>query len=156
MGLDDFDFLTGSWRVRHRQLKERLAGSQEWIEFPGTTVAQKLMGGHANFDDNVLELPGDAYRAVTLRAFDAKTNQWSIWWLDGRTPSGPLDPPVRGRFEDGVGTFYADDSYQGKPIRVRFIWSNITASSCQWEQAFSGDQGAHWETNWIMTFERAD
>jgi hypothetical protein len=155
-GMRDFDFFTGSWRVRHRQLKQRLAGSKEWIEFGGTTLARPLMGGAANFDDNLLELPGGAYRAVTLRAFDARTNQWSIWWLDGRTPWGPLDPPVRGGFQDGIGTFYADDCFECKAIRIRFIWSGIAASSCQWEQAFSSDQGLNWETNWIMGFTRSE
>ena len=155
-GVHDFDFLVGTWRVQHRQLKQRLAGSVDWIEFGGTTVAQPLMGGAANFDDNLLELPDGAYRAVTLRSFDAKTQQWSIWWLDGRTPLGPLDPPVRGGFQNGIGTFYADDSFAGKPIRVRFIWSCIAESSCQWQQAFSSDQGLNWETNWIMRFTRSE
>jgi len=153
-GIHDFDFFVGHWRVHHRRLKERLANSHEWIKFEGTTVAQKLMQGYGNIDDNVLEFPGDTYRAVTLRSFDPKSREWSIWWLDSRSPQGPLDPPVRGSFRDGVGTFYADDILNGKPIRVRFIWSKITATSCHWEQAFSSDKGASWETNWVMEFER--
>jgi hypothetical protein len=153
-GLHDFDFFVGSWRVQHRRLKERLANSHEWLQFDGTTVAQLLLGGSGNVDDNELNMPGDPYRAVTLRAFDAKTGEWSIWWLDSRSPRGPLDPPVRGRFKDGVGTFYADDTFNNKRIRVRFIWSKITATSCHWEQAFSPDGGKSWETNWEMDFTR--
>jgi hypothetical protein len=155
-GMRDFDFFVGTWRVHHRQLKRRLAGCAEWIEFGGTAVARPLLDGAANFDDNLLELPSGAYRAVTLRAFDANTNQWSIWWLDGRSPLGPLDPPVRGGFQHGIGTFYADDSFEGKPIRMRFIWSRMARGSCQWEQAFSNDRGLHWETNWIMNFTRTE
>ena len=60
----------GSWDVRHRRLKERLSGCIEWAEFAGTTVAQKVLGGFENMDDNTLELPGGPYRAVTLRSFD--------------------------------------------------------------------------------------
>ena len=66
----------------------------------------------------------------------------------------PLDPPVRGRFQDGVGTFLADETFNGKPIRVRFTWSKITPASAHWEQAFSPDAGATWETNWVMDFTR--
>jgi hypothetical protein len=54
-----------------------------------------------------------------------------------------------------VGTFVADDTLDGRPIRVRFVWSRITARSAQWEQAFSADGGASWEINWVMQFERA-
>jgi hypothetical protein len=155
-GLHDFDFLYGHWRVHHRRLKERLADNHEWVPFEGTLFAQKLMNGYGNVDDNVLSLPGGTYRAVGLRSFDVATHQWSIWWLDGRTPLGPLDPPVRGGFHDGVGTFYADDTFNGRPIRMRFAWSKITATTCHWEQAFSPDAGTTWETNWLMDFERVD
>ena len=153
-GLHDFDFLAGTWRVEHRRLKVRLAGSTEWIAFSGTTKAQLVMEGAANIDDNFLDMPSGAYRAVTVRAFDPATSLWSIWWLDGRTPYAPLDPPMRGRFDDGVGHFLADDTFNGIPIRVRFIWSRITPTSARWEQAFSPDAGKKWETNWLMDFAR--
>ena len=152
--LHDFDFLVGEWTVHHRRLKERLANNDEWVEFEGRSTVHPVMGGQALFDDNVLELPSGLYRAAGLRAFDPATNQWSIWWLDSRTPQGPLDPPVRGRFKQGVGTFVSDEMFNGKPIRVRYMWSNITPDSCHWEQAFSPDGGRTWETNWRMDFTR--
>lgn len=150
---NDFDFLIGSWSVHHHQLKKRLDNNDEWIDFVGTTTAQRLMEGTANVDDNVLDKPTGKYRAVSLRAFDSTTKQWSIWWLDGRN-IGTLDPPVRGSFANGIGTFYGDDMLDGKPIRVRFLWSDITKDSCRWSQAFSGDGGKTWETNWVMSFTR--
>src|ERR1700722_3630257 len=115
--LHDFDFLFGRWQIHHRKLKHRLVNSHEWIEFEGTLFCQPLMGGYANVDDTVFEVPGGTYRGVATRSFDAKTGQWSIWWLDSRTPLGPMDPPVRGSFHNGVGTFYAnDDTEDGKPV----------------------------------------
>jgi hypothetical protein len=154
--LHDFDPLVGHWRVHHHQLKERLAGSQEWIDFEGTSALWKTMDGYGTFDDNVIGKPGGAYRAMTVRAFDIKDRQWSVWWIDGRTPQGPVDPPMRGSFKDGVGTFYNDDVFNGKPIRVRFIWSDITPTSARWEQAFSPDAGTTWEVNWVMHFTRVN
>jgi hypothetical protein len=153
-GLTDFDFLVGHWQVHHRRLKERLADNHEWVEFEGSAVTQKIMGGYGTLDDNVLELPAGTYRGVGLRSFEPKSGTWSIWWLDSRTPLGPLDPAVRGSFRGGVGTFVADDTFNGRPIRVRFTWSKITPASCHWEQAFSTDNGATWETNWVMDFKR--
>lgn len=149
----DFDFLIGDWRVLHRRLRRRLAGDREWQEFEGTCSARKVLGGFGNIDDNWLGLPDGAYRAVTLRAFDPETEKWSIWWLDGRTPDR-IDVPVVGVFEEGVGSFFADDLLEGRPIRIRFIWTAADAHAPRWEQAFSADGGASWETNWIMRFER--
>jgi hypothetical protein len=150
----DFDFLFGTWRVEHRRLKERLAGCTEWLEFGGRSTAWPTLGGNGNVDDNVIELPAGTYRAATVRAFDPEKGQWAIWWLDSRYPRGPLEPPMIGSFSDGVGTFFADETFDGKPIKVRFLWSHITASSCRWQQAFSPDAGASWETNWVMNFTR--
>lgn len=112
-----------------------------------------LLGGTANVDDNVLDVPGATYRAASLRAYDAATGNWSIWWLDSRNPDH-LDAPVIGRFHEGAGTFYAEDTLEGRPILVRFIWSDITSNSAKWQQAFSPDHGKTWETNWIMEFRR--
>ena len=101
-----------------------------------------------------LDRHGDSYRGVGLRSYDPKTGQWAIWWVDSRSPHGAVDPPVKGKFANGVGTFYADDTLRGKPIRVRFTWSKITPTSAHWEQAFSPDGGKTWEVNWTMEFER--
>ena len=65
-----------------------------------------------------------------------------------------MDPPVKGSFHNGVGTFYADDTENGKAIRIRFIWSKITPRSCHWEQAYSPDGGKTWETNWVQDLKR--
>jgi hypothetical protein len=153
-GLHDFDFLVGDWRVRHRRLKQRLAHSQEWIEFDGTLSNRALMQGWANVGDNFFDMPGGAYRGVGFRAYDPNAKQWASWWLDGRTPFGDLDPPAKGRFENGIGTFYADSTFEGQPIRVRVIWSHITRTSARWEQSFSPDGGKTWEINWTSDFER--
>lgn len=153
-GLHDFDFLVGDWRVQHRRLKERLANSHEWVEFDGTCNMRKLLDGRGNVDDNLMNMPEGAYRGVGLRSYDPQSGQWAIWWLDGRNPFGDLDPPVKGRFENGVGTFYSNDTLRGRTVRVRFQWSQMTATSAHWEQAFSPDGGKTWEVNWVMTFTR--
>jgi hypothetical protein len=70
--------------------------------------------------------------------------------MDSRNPV--LESPMVGKFSEGRGLFYGDDRLDGRPIRVRFIWTPMTAASCQWEQAFSADEGRSWETNLIMSF----
>ena len=150
----DFDFLVGRWQVHHRQLNKRLTNGSDWIEFGGTLVSQPMLGGQGNVDDNLINKPSDPYHAIAIRAFDKKAGRWSIWWLDGRAPSGPLEPAVHGGFKDGVGLFYAEDTLNGHPILVRYTWSEITPQSCKWEQAFSPDNGQTWETNWTMNLTR--
>ena len=151
-GLHGFAFQTGTWRVRHRKLKRRLAGETAWWEFEGSCCAWEILDGAGNLDDHLIPDPNGAYRAATLRTLDRKTGTWSIYWADQRATE--LAPPLRGRFENGVGLFHGDDEFEGKPIRVRFIWSEMTPDHARWEQAFSPDAGATWEVNWVMSFER--
>ncbi len=149
----DFDFLVGSWTVQHHRLKHRLAHSNEWETFSGTCKTWLLLDGQGDVDDNVLQAPAGPYRAVTLRSFDSATKLWSFWWLDSRHPH-ELDPPVIGGFRNGIGTFFAKDTFGGRPIVVRYMWSDITPNSAKWKQAFSDDSGETWETNWVMEFRR--
>jgi len=155
-GVHDFDFLVGKWQVHSRKLKERLTGSHDWEEFDGTIRSFPLMGGFCNVDDTEFDMPEGVYRGIAPRAYDPKTGLWAIWWVDGRNPHGALDPPVKGRFVHGVGTFYADDTLRGKPIMVRFVWSDITPNSAHWEQAYSGDGGKTWEVNWSQVLKRVN
>lgn len=110
------------------------------------------MGGAGNVEDNVLDDPGGSYRAATLRRIDPATGEWTIHWFDQR--HSEVDPPMRGHFSGDTGTFTCEDRLDGRPVRVRFIWSRIASDSPRWEQAFSADGGESWETNWIMDFAR--
>ncbi len=146
----DFDFLVGSWDVHNRRLVERLAGSEEWDEFPATMRSVGAFDGKANFDETVF--PTKGFSGLTLRVIDPTTSQWSLYWVS--SCRGVPEPPVVGTFTDGRGEFFGDDTHDGRPIRVRFIWSEITGASARWEQAFSVDDERTWETNWIMEFTR--
>ncbi len=150
----DFDFFMGIWKCRHRFLVKRLAGCHDWIEFDGCCAARKILGGWGNSDESQINLPGGSYRGMSVRTWHPHTGKWSIYWLDSRTP-GRLFPPVTGGFEKGVGVFHGEDELNGRPIRVRYLWSRITADSARWEQAFAPDKGNNsWETNWYMDFTR--
>jgi len=70
------------------------------------------------------------------------------------TRTDVIGAPQVGRFVDGRGEFLGDDVHDGRPIRVRYIWSDITPTTAHWEQAFSTDGGQTWETNWYMESTR--
>jgi hypothetical protein len=100
-------------------------------------------------------VPDRGFSGFSLRLLDPATRNWSIYWANSRNGLLAL-PPVVGGFVGGTGRFYSDEDYHGRPITVWYTWSDITAVSARWEQAFSPDAGLTWEVNWIAEFTRPD
>jgi len=151
-GREDFDFFIGSWKGHQRRLRERLKGSQSWEEFESVSVVRKMLGGLGNFDEVTMQRASGEMRGVTVRLFNPETRQWSIYWAD--SIGATLGAPMVGEFKDGVGVFYDYEPFEGKQIFSRFLWTHDSPDTCRWEQAFSQDGGATWETNWTMDFTR--
>jgi hypothetical protein len=77
-----------------------------------------------------------------------------LYWVSSTRTT--IDPPLIGKFDGDQGEFLADDTFEGRPIRARYLWSGMSATTVHWEQAFSADDGRSWETNWIMDCTRVD
>jgi hypothetical protein len=152
-GSHAFDFQTGTWRIRNLRLRERLHGCKDWEEFAATCIARPLPGGIGNQDEfHTDHWPG--FVGMTFRFYNPETEIWSLYWASN--VRGILEPPVVGSFAGEVGIFEGDDLDDGRPVRVRFVWSGVASRTPRWEQAFSVDGGRTWETNWIMEFTRDD
>lgn len=150
-GRRDFDFLHGRWRVHNARLRERLVGCTDWDEFQAQVQCAPVLDGGGNQEQFQSSWGGD-YRGMTLRLYDPQQRLWSLYWAN--RDSGTLEPPVVGRFENGVGRFLGRDRLHGREIQVRYLWHDIQPDSAHWEQAFSNDRGQSWETNWHMHFQR--
>lgn len=151
-GQKDFDFLFGSWAVRNRRLRGRLAGSAQWDVFDGISLARPVWGGAANMDEYEAEAPFGRIHGMTVRLYEPATRQWRLYWAN--RAAGIFDAPMVGRFDGGRGEFYNQELHQGRAVYARFIWSGIAPTSCRWEQALSSDGGTTWETNWVMEMTR--
>jgi hypothetical protein len=149
-GQRDFDWEIGEWTTQLTRLQHPLTGSKTWVEYKGLTVVRPALDGSANLVE--LDVAGAAGRikGLSLRLYDPDARQWSLNFAGG----GVLTPPVYGQFKDGRGVFYGQDTLGGRAILVRFVVSDVTASSARFEQAFSDDGGFSWEVNWIAVDTR--
>jgi hypothetical protein len=150
-GRHDFDFWYGTWRGHQRKLADVTdPDCTDWINLDSESVAWPILGGLGNMD--TIRMEGETtFDGVSFRMYDPETGQWKIWWASSRAP-GVLDPPVLGSFTDGVGTFECDDTMRGRPVRVRYVWSDITDTEAQWRQYFRWD--TDWVLNWHSVFTR--
>jgi hypothetical protein len=154
-GRHDFDFLLGKWHTHYRLLRNRLVHDNVWYDCSGESVVRPFWGGEGNLEVGDLRCPPPRghVEGMTLRMYDRDTHQWSLWW--GTKKLGLSPPPQVGHFNDaGTGEFYADDTFKGQPIVVRFQWTQVKGLP-HFEQAFSTDNGKTWETNWICDYTKS-
>jgi hypothetical protein len=151
-GQHDFDFIFGHWKVRSKRREDSPTGADIWAEFDGYSFHRKVWDGRANLDEFEAHGPSGRVEGLTLRTYDPKTRQWSLY--SANSQDGILGRPKVGRFQDGVGEFYAQDKLDGMSILIRHVWSKVAESSVHFEQAFSYDGGKTWDVNWISDMVR--
>jgi hypothetical protein len=152
-GQKDFDFHMGAWKTQLSRLQNPLTGSTTWVKYEGTTVVRPVWGGRANLVELDVAGPAGRIEGLSLRLYNPQSRQWSLNFANAR--AGTMTAPTVGGFKDGRGEFYAQETFEGRAILVRFVISDITADSCRFEQAFSDDGGRTWEVNWLATDTRA-
>jgi len=140
----DFDFLTGEWKISHRQRK----ASGVWDTFEGEATCWSILRGVGHVEE--LRIPARDFNGSGLRFLDLETKVWSDFWVNAK--SGVLGAAgLTGGFENGVGTFTADDvDAEGKPVKYAGVWDQITGRSHRWRQGVSTDGGATWDYSWLM------
>jgi hypothetical protein len=150
-GQHDFDFSVGTWTT-HIKRRPPLTGSTTWTEYTGAAVTRKVWDGRASVEEIEADGPAGHLEGVNLRLYDPKAHQWSLSFAS--SAGGSLSVPMIGEFRDGRGEFLDQESYNGRTILVRQIWSDITPNSYSFEEAFSDDNGKTWEPNWIAKVTR--
>ena len=151
-GQKDFDFDIGVWKTHLRRLLHPLTGSATWVELDGTTVVRKIWNGRANLAELETDAASGHLQVISLRLYDPKAHQWSL--NTANVNAGTLGVPTVGEFKDGRGEFFDQETFNGRMILVRNVWSDISADRCRFEQSFSDDGGKTWEVNWIAVDTR--
>lgn len=144
----EFDWLTGEWRIAHRQLK-----NGEWDSFPGEATCWSILNGVGHVEE--LRIPARDFSGMGLRLLDLKTRIWSDYWVNAK--SGALGSAgLNGGFVNGEGVFDARETVDGKTMIYRGLWDRIVPGrSHRWQQMASGDGGKSWDVSWSMDWVRA-
>jgi hypothetical protein len=152
-GAHDFDFLTGEWETHILRLDHPFTGSTTWLPMTGKVVTRKVWDGRAFLEEIQADGPGRPhFESLTLFLYNPPAHQWSINFVN--SSDGTLSTPAIGEFVNGRGEFYDQETYQGRAILVRVIWSGVTGNSYHFEQSFSADGGKTWEPNFKADLTR--
>jgi hypothetical protein len=150
-GAHDFDWDIGVWKTHQKRLVHPLTGSTTWVEYQGTDEVRPIWDG---LNAGLIEADGPSghLEIYTIRLYNPDSHQWSIHFAN-RAVGAMGYPPAVGEFKNGRADFYDNETYNGRAIVLRFTVSEITSTTCHFEQAFSADGGKTWETNFIVDEE---
>lgn len=145
----EFDFLSGNWTIKHRQLKS--SNPDVWDTFEGQATCWSILDGAVSVEE--LRIPARNFSGMGLRLLDRQKQVWTDFWVNAKSGAF-LAPGVEGSFQDGRGVFICNEVEGEKPGQVRGTWDNISATTCRWQQATSRDGGQTWQCNWSMDWTR--
>ena len=151
-GSHDFDFNIGTWHTHIMTLQHPLTGSKTWAELNGTVTVRKIWGGKASMEEIEASGPTEHLEGLTLFLYNPQTHQWDQTFASSK--DGVLETTAFGEFKDGRGELIDQETYQGRMILVRTVWSQIKPDSHHFEQSFSDDNGKTWEPNFVANLTR--
>jgi hypothetical protein len=151
-GAHDFDFNIGVWHTHIRRVPDPWSGSGKSIILDGTVTVRKVFDGRSQLEEIEADGPNGHWEGLTLFLYNPQTHQWSQSFIDSKMAA--LNAPEIGAFHDGRGELYSSDTFNGKAILVRAVWSNIEPDSHRFEESYSNDGGKTWAPAFIAELTR--
>jgi hypothetical protein len=142
-GAHDFDFAHGFWHTHATQVLDPFDGGAHTITLDGTKTSRALWGGKAWVEEIEADGPNGHWEGMTFFVYNPTSGQWSQTYIDS---SGEIQAPTIGSFKDGRGELYGTETYKGRNVLVRGVWSDITPVSHRYEISLSKDGGRTWVT----------
>jgi hypothetical protein len=151
-GQHDFDFNMGVWHTHIRRVLDPFAGSTQSMELNGTVFVRKVWDGSAQLEEIEADGPKGHWEGLTLFLYNPQSHQWSQSFINSKM--GELSAPLIGAFKHGRGELFSQDTFHGKTILVRGVWSHIEAEAHHYEESYSADGGKTWAAAFIADLTR--
>ena len=132
------DFWVGEWDLT-------------WQGGTGTNRIERALDGCGiveNFEGAMAN--GNVLKGMSVSVYHPKTKAWRQTWIDNR--GGYLDF-TGGLDENGTMILSHEREENGKTIRTRMRWTDVTGDSFAWVYEMQDAEGA-WVTNWTIQYAR--
>ena len=154
----DFDFIFGTWDIHNRKRRDTADPScDDSVEFATTSRTEPILAGlsHVERIHAGPGSPGGPWEGMTLRQFDPHDAVWRIWWASTQRP-GRLDPPLSGRFTDGIEGVHRPGRPRRHTGRPPVHLDQPGARPGPVDPGALGDAGRTWRLDWVMDFNRSN
>ena len=142
-----FDFWIGDWDLVVRA--KTSPGSEAWSEAHATNEVRATYGGCAIEEHFVADGPGGAWAGHSISTF--ADGKWRQTWVDDQ---GSYMPFV-GAFTGGEMILEGEPKVKdGRPFRMRMVFTAITANALKWRWERTEDDGASWRPTMTIDYSR--
>ena len=150
-GAHDFDFNVGVWHTHIRRTLDPFSASSDVIELNGTVTVRKVWGGKAELEEIETDGPKGHWEGLTLFLYNPRAHQWSQSFINSQM--GELSA-LTGEFHDGRAELFSSDTFKGKSILVRGVWSDIEQDSHRYTESYSDNGGQTWKESFHAELTR--
>jgi hypothetical protein len=151
-GQHDFDFNFGVWKTHIKRVLDPFSASSESLELNGTVTVRKVWGGRALLEEIEADGPRGHWEGLSLFLYNPTAHQWSQTFVSSKV--GMVSQALVGQFSNGRGELFSMDTFQGRSILVRGVWSDIKPDSHRYEESYSADGGTSWAPAFIADLTR--
>jgi hypothetical protein len=142
-GAHDFDFDLGVWKTQITRRLHPLSDSKETMQLNGTVTVRPIWGGKGQVEEIEADGPKGHWEGMTLFLYDPDARQWSMNFAN--SAAGKLTTPMIGGFSNGRGELFGTDTFDGRAILVRAVWSEFTPTTHTYQEFYSADGGHSWD-----------
>jgi hypothetical protein len=136
------DFWVGDWELTWPAEKE---GQFDH----GTNSIRRVLDGCV-VEENFSAGGSGHLRGKSVSIFDRLSGKWKQTWVDNE--GGYLD--FTGGWQDGQMTLGREFIRDGRVVRQRMVFKNITPTELDWSWESSKDGGKTWQVNWPIHYKR--
>lgn len=130
----DFDFWLGDWELTWGENQH------------GINRIESILNGAAIQE----KFEGEGLVGISVSVFSQEDHRWHQTWVDN---SGSYLDFV-GEFENGKMILSRNGIVEGKRIKQRMVWYDISENAFLWNWERSDDNGTSWKTNWKIVYTR--
>ncbi len=153
-GAHDFDFNIGTWHTHIHRFMDPFSPTSKSIDLNGTVTVRPIWGGKAELEEIQADGPNGRWEGMTLFLYNPESHEWSQTFANDKM--GAPDSGNIGHFSNGRVELYGQDTFQGKSILVRAVWSDIKPDGHHYAEYYSNDAGRTWHLSFNAELTRQD
>jgi hypothetical protein len=151
-GQHDFDFNIGVWNTHIKRILDPFANAPQSYELSGTVTVSKIWDGKGQLEEIEADGPKGHWEGLTLFLYNPAAHQWSQIFTNSKLAM--MGTPLIGEFKEGRGELYATDTFNGRSVLIRGVWSDITPNAHRFTESISADGGVTWFPTFIGELTR--